>query len=632
MKTVVLAVLLTIAVLPLAASLARAEDTAPTPPDVLGDREFLRSNYTAAEKYYREALAAHPDDMHSLTRLATLLNWRGGYAEAIDLYQRGLRQDPSSMELKRGLATSLTWSEQYGKALTLYREMLATRPGDEGITFEMAQAQAWSGDNAAAKDTLHEMVSRNPRHIKGRLLLAQVHAWTGEPVAAERIYRSLLAEDPGNVAALAGLGDSLNAQGRNDEAQAAYARALAIDPKNRTALEGRARVFQSQGRTPQALEAVRQALELYPDARDARRLGREIGGPLRPSLQLFASTNQDSDDNDLAQWGGIYTHYLGGRGYVGASFTHAQTNGAGEFDDSAPVTLPMEPANTTARYDTLRAIGGVHFSPHFSLYAEAGPERTIFPFVNAGPESSNEVRRHAAGSLTLEINGADWFTLVASASQERLVGTTQAFVNDVGIRAATLTTIFRPHPSLKLRLTGQKAEFTDNSAADLASNLGTPEVDRNNHRALLSAGASWRLPVRAVKITLSCNARWMAYYLDVDHGYFHPDQYLSDSAGFDLSDTIGHNFYWGVGADRGVQRIDHNGGDDTFSYRGLAGVNLGDSASFEAYFAHSNSALTTASGFNSTEGGVRLVFKFGATLGPALPARPGPADSGGKDD
>jgi hypothetical protein len=131
---------------------------------------------------------------------------------------------------------------------------------------------------------------------------------------------------------------------------------------------------------------------------------------------------------------------------------------------------------------------------------------------------------------------------------------------------------------------------------------------------------------------LNYNARWMAYDLNTSHGYFDPHRFVSNSAGFDLSDTIGEHFYWGVGADRGVQKINRNGFDDTFSYRGLAGVNLSDSASFEAYFAHSNSALTTAAGFNSTEGGVRMVFKFGATLGPASPARPGPEDGGGKND
>ncbi|HET6372637.1 MAG TPA: tetratricopeptide repeat protein [Candidatus Polarisedimenticolia bacterium] len=600
-----------------------------------GDREFARENYDAAEARYREEVSARPDDIHALTRLGLLLSWKGAYKESIGFYTRALALDPTRLETRRGLATVYAWSGDFDAAMALYREMLAERPGDEGLSYEMAQAQTWSGDNGAAKRTLHALIGRNARHVKARVLLAQVHAYDGETGDAEKIYRSVLAEEPNNVDALAGLGEVLSWKGAYAESLAQYDKALAVDPKNRRALEGRAQVFHWEGRTPEALDAIRRALELYPDARDARRLGSDIGGALRPSLQLFATTTQDSDDNDLATWGGTYTHYIGAKGYAGVTFTHAQTDALVDTDSngaSVPSRTPL------AQYDTLRLIGGWHVSRHLSLYAEAGGERTSFPLTDVDPtvKTFEESRDHAAGSITVEVNAGDWFTLVAGGAQERLVGTSQAFMNDVGIRSGTLTTIFRPHPSLRLRLTGQKAVFTDARDLEVGSTLlfdpNGPEPDGNNGRDLVTAGAAWRLPLKRPKLMLNYNFRWMSYDQNLDQGYFDPDHFILHTAGFDISDTIGKHFYWGGGADRGIQRINDADNDDVFGYRVLAGVNIGSSLSVEGYYSRTDSAAQTTAGFKSTDAGLRVKMRFGHPLGPAAPAKRGPLERSGTTD
>src|SRR5262249_11764706 len=155
-------------------------------------------------------------------------------------------------------------------------------------------------------------------------------------------------------------------------------------------------------------------------------------GPLRPALQLFASTNQDSDDNDLSIWGGSYTHHVGARGEVGALFTHAQTDAQVEID---PSTASNSSATPVAMYDTLRLTGAWHPTGRFSLYGEAGPERTSVPFPHQ-PDPANTItflgdpsvslddrtRDHLAGSLSVEVDPYSWLALVASGSQERLVG------------------------------------------------------------------------------------------------------------------------------------------------------------------------------------------------------------------
>ncbi|HEY3176611.1 MAG TPA: tetratricopeptide repeat protein [Candidatus Polarisedimenticolia bacterium] len=597
------------------------------------DREFARDSYKSAEQLYRKVLAAQRDNTHALNRLALLLTWRGEYNEAIALYGRALALEPTSVETRLGLATSLAWSEDYPKALALYEGLLKERPGDESILFDKAQAEAWSGDLRGAGRTLTELLGRNPRHLKGRVLMGQVRQWSGDPVAAEKLFRAVLAEAPGNAAAEAGLCDALNTQGRHDEALGHCDKALALEPKNRTALAGRASALQSQGRTPEALDAIRQTLELYPDARDARRLGREIGGPLRPTLQLFGTTVQDTDDNDLSTWGGTYTYFLKGKGYVGVTFTHAQTDFSIDDPNDAPGPLAsLPPATPVARYDTLRLTGGWHVSPHLSFYAEGGAERTRFPLDIFGAVGA-ETRSHVAGSVTFEVNAGDWFTLVGSGSQERLVGTTQAFMNDVGIRAATLTTTFRPHPSLRLRLTGQRARFTDDDEFDVDSGLIVQSEDgRENHRGLIAAGASWHVPMRRPSLFLNYAYRRMHYEQDLDQGYFDPKKYVSHVGGFDISDTIGRHVYWGGGFDRGVQLVNHGHYTDVLGYRLLAGVNIGESTSVEAYYARSDHALTSAAGFKSTEGGVRVKVRFGGTYGPASPDRGGPSKQRGTSD
>lgn len=597
------------------------------------DREFSRESYRNAEQLYRKVIASQPGNTRALNRLALMLTWRGDYEEAIDLYGRSLSAEPGGFEARRGLATAWCWSEKYGKAVELYSALLEERPGDEGLLLEKAQAEAWSGDLKEAGRTLSELLGRSPRHLKARILLGQVRQWGGDPVSAERIFRGVLAEKPEDAAARAGLCESLNTMERYDEALGHCERALELDPRNRAALAGRARALQSQGKTPEALDAVRQALELYPDARDARRLGREIGGPLRPTLQLFGNTLQDNDDNDLATWGGTYTHYFGGHGYAGATFMHAQTDFT--LDDGTGGA-----ATPVARYDTLRAAGGWHLSPHLSLYAEGGAERTEFPFTedpnrpaDLFQEVDSKTRTHGAGSVTFEVNAGSWFTLVGSGSQERLVGTTQAFMNDVGIRAATLTTIFRPHASLRLRLTGQRARFTDDSGYDVDHDfLVQTEDGRENHRGLIGAGASWRVPLHRPSLFLNYSYRRLHYEENLDHGYFDPDKYASHIAGFDLSDTIGPHFYWGGGFDRGVQLVNHSRWTDVLGYRLLAGVNIASTVSAEAWYARSDHALTSATGFKSTEGGIRVKVRFGGAMGPAAPVRDGAGKRDGTND
>ncbi len=594
--------------------------------EALADQAFAREEYEAAEGHYREAVRWNSSSVHARSQLGLLLAWRGEYEESIRFYREALALDPSSMVVRRGLATVLVWSEKLDSAILMYREMLEERPEDEGLAYDMARTQAWSGDNVGAARTLNAILDRNPGNTKAGLLLAEVHSWEGDLDEAENVYRGILSGDPENLDAINGRAKMLLWQGEYEASLAGYERALEIDPTNQAALEGRARAFHWQGRPPEALEAIRKALQIYPDARDARRLGRDIGGALRPNLQLFATTTQDSDDNDLATWGGAYKHHLGAAGYIGFSFTHAQTDALADLD--SPV----------AKYDTLRLIAARHFSRHLSLYGEIGLERSRFPLAETSGRHSREEEEHGAGSLTLEVNGPRWFTLVASVSQERLVGTTQAFMNDIGIRAATLETIFRPHGSVELRALGQKATFTDDDDRDVDSSfqiVADPnqfldadgevvlDSDDDNRRDLAAGSARWTLPLEYPNLSLHYEVRWMSYDMTLDHGYFDPEHFVSNLVGFDASDTIGRRFYWGIGASRGIQRIEEED-DDVFGYRLLAGVNIGESASIEGYYSRSDLALNSPAGFRSTHAGIRLRFKFGDVLGPAAPERTGP--------
>ena len=589
--------------------------------EALADQAFVREDYEAAEKHYREAVAASSTSVHARSRLGLLLAWRGEYEESIRFYREALALDPSDMVTRRGLATVLAWSEKFHPAVVMYREMLEERPGDQGLGYEMAKTQAWSGDHRGAEQTLMEILERNPGNVDARFLLAEVRGWAGDLGRAETVYRAILARDPDNLDAINGLGKMLLWQGEYEESLATYDRALAIDPVNQEALEGRARVLHWQGRPPEALEAIRQALAIYPDARDARRLGSDIGGPLRPSLQLFATTTQDTDDNDLETWGGVYKHHLGAKGYIGFSYAHAQTDALMDID--SPV----------AKYDTLRFIAGRHFSRYLSLYAELGYEETSFPLTEPSGDHSDQTEEHGAGSVTLEVNGPHWFTLVGSVSQERLVGTSQAFMNDIGIRAATVVAMFRPHSSVQLRVLGQKAELTDNDDFDVDSSFQIVtdpnqfvddegrvvlDDDDDNERDMAIGSATWTTPLERPRLLLNYELRWMSYDMTLDHGYFDPEHFVSNTAGLDLSDTIGRHFYWGAGASRGIQRINDED-DDVFGYRLLAGFNIGENISIEGYYARTDLALQSATGFKSTHAGIRLKFKFGHVLGPAAP-------------
>jgi len=577
-----------------------AHAAAPPPPAAIeaetrADKEFAAENYTAAEQHYREALAAAPGRPHATFRLAKLLSWRDQLDESITLYRTGLGVEPGNMAARRELAAVCGWAERYDESLALYKELMAASPADRDLVIEYARTQAWSGDLAGAEKTLGALVAKQPRDARARVELARVYGWDNRLKEGERVYRSVIAQEQSNMPALTGLGENLSWQGRYDEALVYFDQALAIEPENKDALAGRARTYSWQGRHAEALAATREALALYPNQADIQTLARTIGGSQRPMLSLFATTTQDSDDNDMHTWGGRYTHYLGARFWIGGMYTHAQL---GSF-------LPEE---VIGKYDTVRVTGGANLPANVTLSGELGVDRTRVPVATVGGGFSDiEEHTYGAGLLSAQVDPAHWFTFIGTVASERFIGTVPTMQADVGIGSLTATAIFRPHSRVTVRATGQVADLTD-----------------DNGRQLAGLGVSWQLPLRRPDISVRGGGRWLSYDEDLNNGYFDPDKLIEYTAGFTISDVIGPHFFWSASLDRGIQSVEDFDSTGVMDYELLAGVNIGQSVSIEAYYGQSDSALSSPSGFKSTTGGVRARIRFGHEMGAAAPGRTGP--------
>ncbi len=162
----------------------------------LGDR-------TAAERWYRQAVALDPGDARSLRQLGLLLLDSGRAAEAETTLRRALELQPDDV---------------YG--LNALSQILAER-----------------GDTAGAIGLLQHVVATAPRLLPPRLNLGYLYLRAGQAAVAEQLMRDTLRQDPRAAGALAILGTAQLQQGHRTEAETTLRHALQLEPGNAVAAE-----------------------------------------------------------------------------------------------------------------------------------------------------------------------------------------------------------------------------------------------------------------------------------------------------------------------------------------------------------------------------------------------------------
>lgn len=94
---------------------------------------------TAAELWYRRAMAADPDDALSCFNLGNVLTSAGRPAEAAIAFQQALARDPVFAEAAFNIASLAEQSDRPARAIPLYRQVIAAHPGYPQPLYNLAR-------------------------------------------------------------------------------------------------------------------------------------------------------------------------------------------------------------------------------------------------------------------------------------------------------------------------------------------------------------------------------------------------------------------------------------------------------------------------------------------------------------
>lgn len=471
------------------------------------------------------------------------------------------------------------WAQgDHDEARRLYEAALAENPGDAHALFRSAQLHAWARlfDEALAR--WDRLLALDPGNDAARLERAKTLSWAGRQSEARAEYQALLAANPRNVDALVGVAQTHAWSGNLDDAEAAYERALAVDPDARTAWLGLAYLDVWEGKHARAQERIARVAALGPADRDLEELRRAEQNARAPWLRVAYDRLEDSDDieRDIfhVSWGRRFSQPL--EIVVGAE-QHA-----------------MEDRTRDADVTRLFAAAGWRPEGAWRFDARAGVDRS--------KNSSGDDRTAAVGTLAATWQVVPRWEATFAAARDTLIYSPQ--ITDAEIEIDRLSA-------------SADGRFGDGRWR-ARGEVGAARFSDDNDRADAFAGVrrQWRVG-RAGRVTIEAGPtlRFMDYADDFDNGYFDPQEFF---AGLIEATARGEfaegRWYFEAGAEGGWQSFTNGGvktsGDSVFGGRLLVGRWVTQRLGIEGYAAYSDYAVQSATGFDFTQFGVRLRYRW----------------------
>ena len=470
--------------------------------------------------------------------------------------------------------------------------------------------RAWvAGDHATALELYDRVLDEQPKTFQALLRTAKILSWNNRFDEAIERYDRAIAVDPDDREAALGRARTLSWDGRFKDARAGFKTLLGEDASDVDAMLGLARTYAWAGRSPQARDAYQGVLDTDPDNVDAR-IGLayldlwagEIGSAAKQAAELkqehpgheeVAKLNDqvsrssgawwpvdisqidDTDDNRLRR-------YLVSGGF-GLGRQVRLDLGAGRYEMSAPIGEA--------------SIDNVHAT--LSFYPGTGQRVSARVGYDRRTRTNDTTDSDVLGGLTYSWGLDRRWQVHASAMRMPIRYSPE--ITDDGIT----------FDQVELRTSGAVGERFRVHAA-----VGTADFSDDNSRKTASAGFLYKVPVRKVTMHAGYTARAMDYDQDLANGYFDPQDFLAHLAQLRVSDEYGNRGnYYRLHVDAGLQSFTVSGvdvNDDTvLVIGGTFGFPVGKRMMLEAYVEHGDYAAATASGFESTAVGLRLLWRAG---------------------
>jgi hypothetical protein len=324
--------------------------------------------------------------------------------------------------------------------------------------------------------------------------------------------------------------------------------------------------------------AAEQAVEIkqqHPDQEEAVKLHEQVSRSAGAWWSVDVSQLDDTDDNRLRRYlvsGGL------GLGH------HVRLNlGAGRYDMSGPTG--------DASIDNIHATIGFHPNRGQRLSATVG--------YDALTRTDNTTESEVLGGVSYSWGLDRRWQVHASAMRNAIRYSPEITNNNITFDQLEARTEAAVGERFRIQVGVGVADFSD-----------------DNDRVTANAGFMYRVPLQKVTMQVGYTARAMDYDQNLSNGYFDPQNFLAHLAQLRVNDEYGsRGNYYRLYLDTGVQSFTVGGvdvsGDTVLVVGGTAGFPVAKRMTLEAYAEYGDYAATTASGFESTTVGLRLLWRAG---------------------
>ena len=237
---------------------------------ILGNAAMMKRDLASAAKWYRELVAAEPDNPVGYFRMGLLSRARQDNAAALDYFDRAAAMDPSMLDATRQGVLILGSEKRYDEALERCRSQMK-RVGEDkkaravltALTGDLLLAQ---GKGAEAEAAYEDALALDPDNMGPYFALARMHLRSGNAEKAIRQYQAALAQNPRQPGIHTILGTIYDQQDQPEQAETHYREALKIDPEFAPAANNLAYLLANSDRElDEALTYARLAKAKYPD-------------------------------------------------------------------------------------------------------------------------------------------------------------------------------------------------------------------------------------------------------------------------------------------------------------------------------------------------------------------------------
>jgi cytochrome c-type biogenesis protein CcmH/NrfG len=487
---------------------------------------------------------------------------------ALRLYDAVLQANPANVHALVRSAQLLSWAKRYDEAVARYDAALKIEPSNTIAVMERAKILSWIRRYDDSVAGYREMLRIEPGNHEAQLGLARTLSWSNDLNSARREFELLLAKNPNDTDALIGVAQTYAWSGDNASARGWYERALALDATSLGANLGLAYADLGAGKRGAAAKRANELATRYPNDNDVRELTGAIRNAGRPKFELGHEVLEDSDDNKL--------------GISRARVTFP----AGRADLSASVArYTMDSGHSDGSVDTAHLQTTIRTSSSTRLTLRGGVDRSK-------RSNGGESRNTATGTVSF-----------AAGSERRVqfavFGDRDTFKYSVPILDSGIDV-----ETIGARLSHASNRWILDGGASIA------DFSDDNRRNAADGVILLRWPTKALSISTGYGYR----FLDFDHsttgGYFDPQDYNAHTFQLRLGRRFASRAEFNLTGEYGLQSFDHRGTtveNDRFA-AGAATLTfpLGRVVLLDLSAAKSQSAISAASGFESTQYSIRL--------------------------